>query len=146
MALTPTQLTEDQFVATFGNLEGTNDELAEAKTYKYDFNTGRFLGLIDEKDALLQFIQKALITQRDYYSIYSQDYGSEIGDLIGDDVTRPYLESEIPRMIREALEIDDRVISVDSVNIDSIIGDSIYISLKVTSVYGEIETAVNYVV
>lgn len=145
MALTPTALTDEQFVATFGNLDNESDELAVSKTYKYDFNTGRFLGLIDEKDALLQFIVKALTTQRDYYSIYTQDYGSEIGELIGDDVTQSYLESEIPRMVREALEIDDRVISVDNVTIE-IKGDSIYINLAVTSVYGEIETVVNYVV
>lgn len=145
MALAPTSLTDEQFVATFGNLENESAELAVSQTYKYDFNTGRFLGLIDERDALLQFIVKALVTQRDYYSIYTQDYGSELGELIGDDVTQSYLESEIPRMVREALEIDDRVISVDSVTIE-LKADSVYINLSVKSIYGEIETVVKYIV
>lgn len=145
MSLFPSALTDDQFDTTFNAVLNESDELATAKTYKYDFNTGRFLGFIDERDALLQYISKALLTARDYYGIYTQDYGSEIAELIGDDVTQAYLDSEIPRMVREALEIDDRVISVGNVEVE-LKGDSVYITLSVNSVYGEIETAVEYIV
>lgn len=143
MALTPTELTDEQFIATFGDLESETDEHAETKTYKYDFKTGRFQGFIDEEQALSQFIVKALYTQRDYFGIYTLDYGSELEELIGEDVTKAYLESEVPRMVREALEVDDRIVNVEDVEVE-IKGDSVYITLTVKSVYGELSTEVEF--
>jgi phage baseplate assembly protein W len=141
MAITPD--------ADFGVLldeDTTEDEIiAPAKTYRLDFNTGRLAGIIDEVEALKQYIVKAILTPRSELQIYSEDYGSEIEELLGETATQAYREAEIPRMVREAIEDDDRIVRVDDVKVTSA-GDAIYINVTVSSVYGEISEEVTLVV
>lgn len=105
-------------------------------TYRFNFDTGRFGGMVDEMEALKQFVVKALITSRSRYHIYSDDYGCEIEDLIGSDVTEAYLQADIPRMVREALIYDDRVNDVTNVSVRRE-GDSVFIIATIESIYGD---------
>jgi hypothetical protein len=56
--------------------------------------------------------------------------------LIGEDVTADLLESEIPRMVEEALIYDDRIDSVSDIVLTRD-GDKLYISFQLVTVTGE---------
>lgn len=74
-----------------------------------DENEGldRISGYTDNLDALKQAIYLILNTERYKHVIYSWDYGVELADLFGKPM--PYVISEIPRRIKDALIQDDRI-------------------------------------
>ena len=78
------------------------------KTYKAEFKSeSRIKGFVDDLEALKQAIHLILSTERYAYIIYSWDYGVELVDLIGKPM--PYVMSELPRRIKEALTQDNRI-------------------------------------
>lgn len=89
-------------------IDETPDE-QPLKTYGLDFENGVIGGTINGTEAIKQFIVKAIRTARYRFAIYDDDYGCELDDLIGSDVSLELLETEIPRVIEEALIYDDRV-------------------------------------
>jgi hypothetical protein len=129
MALSPLQPVEEQTETTVVTPEPT-------KTYKLDFENGVIVDFIDGDDALRQFIVKAIRTARFRYLIYDDQYGSELEDLIGDDVTDAFLNEEIPRVIREALIYDDRIADVR----DFVVrreGDGVFVEFTVVKTDGD---------
>ena len=108
MALTPDNDTVflDDLLAQEQEAE---DTLEPSKTYRLDIENGRIGGLIDGEEALRQFITKAIMTARNRYIAYDEDYGCEIHDLLGENITRNLLEAEIPRVLKDAVEYDDRI-------------------------------------
>lgn len=138
MALIPDNETEqlDAFIERF-----QEDRIEPSLTYRLNFNTGRISGMINNEEALMQFIRKALATFRGYYAIYSEDYGSELEGLIGQDVTPAFLEAEVPRMVRETLIYDDRINDVTDISV-SRTGDQLLIACTVVSIYGEFQQEV----
>jgi phage baseplate assembly protein W len=81
------------------------------RTYKVTFgSTDRVNGYTDGLEAVQQAIYLILSTERYQYIIYSWDYGVELLDLIGKPM--PYVMSEIPRRIKDALIQDDRIVDV----------------------------------
>ncbi|WP_416045953.1 DUF2634 domain-containing protein [Priestia megaterium] len=107
-----------------------------SKTYKIDFENGRIGGFIDETEALKQAVQKALITARERFLIYTDEYGCELEDLIGTSVTQAFIETEIPRVVEEALIYDDRIDSLSDFEVVAS-GDTVTISFTVTDSNGE---------
>ncbi|MCP8970049.1 DUF2634 domain-containing protein [Ectobacillus ponti] len=106
MALSPFKRTEERITAV-------QPKTAPYRTYKLNFDTGELEeGRIDGQEALIQFAQKALVTPRFRHLIYDDQYGCELEDLLGQDIPYALLESEISRLIREALIYDDRVVNV----------------------------------
>ena len=94
------------------------------------------VGFMDEGlEAVRQAVEIALNVDRFRWQIYNTNFGNELNDLIGDDAD--YIMSEFPRMVDDALSVDDRVIdTADYVfNID---GDSMTVSFTVNTVYGQI--------
>lgn len=77
------------------------------RTYKMRIEEEKILGMTDELDAIEQACYKILNTERYQYVIYSWNYGIELQDLFGKPI--PYVFSELPRRIKEALLQDDRV-------------------------------------
>lgn len=85
------------------------------RTYKIEFNSAavtgetesRVNGYTDDAEALKQAIYLILSTERYRHPIYSWDYGIELLDLIGKPM--PYVMSELPRRIKEALTQDNRI-------------------------------------
>lgn len=134
MALLPNNQTEllDAYLA-----QEADAQPEPALTYRINFGNGRLTGMVDGKDALKQFIVKALKTCRSHFRIYSDDFGCEIESLIGADVTEAFIQSEIPRMVREALMYDDRVNAVTNVTATRQ-GDAVFIMATVDSIYGEV--------
>ena len=103
------------------NIELLTKEITEisypTNTYKIEvrFNPNQTLdeiadrinGNTDDLDAVKQAIYLILGTERYKFIIYSWDYGVELVDLIGQPM--PYVMSELPRRITEALTMDDRI-------------------------------------
>ena len=85
-----------------------------SRTYKIEVRENkeedRINGYIDDLKAIQQAIYLILNTERYKYPIYSWDYGVELVDLIGKPI--PYVISEIPRRITEALTQDSRITNV----------------------------------
>lgn len=111
-----------------------------SKTYEIDFVNKRLTGkMIDGLDAIRQFVHLAIQISRFKYPVYSDDYGSELFDLILDEeATEELIENEIPRLISEAIEYDDRIESVDNFIIEKV-EDAYYISFDVTTNEGVLE-------
>lgn len=118
----------------------SNDETTQQPSLTYAINfdkSGAIHGMIDEQDAVIQFIRKAIITERGKWRIYTDDYGCELPGLIGQDVTDGYIQSEIPRMVSEAIDYDERILSVDNVTATRS-GDAVIIICDVATIYGDI--------
>ena len=79
-------------------------------TWKINEERGEVRGNIDEQKAMEQAVYKILETERYRYAIYDWNYGIELEDLYGKNVT--YVIPELKRRIEEALLADDRVTAV----------------------------------
>lgn len=117
-----------------------------SKTYKIDLSTGRILGMIDGVEAIKQAIVKILLTERYAYLIYDWYYGIGLEKYIG--LGLAYLKADITEALKEGLQYDNRIISVNSVTAER--GDkldTVIIKFSVTTIFGVVEeTVVNKVV
>lgn len=87
----------------------------------------------DGLQAVRQAVEIILNTERFRWQIYSDRMGSETDELIGDDSS--YIESELPRMVTDALMVDDRVIEVADFAYTTA-GDTMTWSFTVHTVFG----------
>lgn len=121
-------------------LERLSDDTAQQPSLTYAINfdkEGAIHGMIDEQEAVIQFIRKSIITERGKWRIYTDDYGCELPGLIGQDVTDGYIQSEIPRMVAEAIDYDERIMSVNNVRATRL-GDAVNIICDVATIYGDV--------
>lgn len=107
------------------------------KTYALDFDTGEVGNTVDGLEAVKQAVRKIIYTSRYKFLINSFNYGCEIQDLIGQDLTNAFLQSELERVITEAVEYDDRIDKAYDFDI-SISNDNIYISFTVDTIQGKL--------
>lgn len=114
-----------------------DEELLMLPTKTYRVLNGRIAGFIDDLEAIAQTVDKILSTSRFQYLIYSDDYGSDFLDLIGEDKDLVY--SEIERMTVEALSIDERITDVTVTDIIEVGRSEIKVLLTVTTVYGDLQ-------
>ena len=70
-------------------------------------NVSRINGYVDDLESVKQAIYLILNTERYEFIIYSWDYGVELIDLVGKPM--PYVMSELPRRIKDALVQDNRI-------------------------------------
>lgn len=92
------------------------EEQRKLKDWYLDVEKGELRNRkVTNKKALKQWIKKALKTARFRYLIYSDEYGSELEDAIGREASRDLIDTEIPRFIREALTIHDRISDITNV-------------------------------
>lgn len=96
------------------NIEILTQEITEItypnKTYKIvssEDDNSRINGYVDDLESIKQAVYLILSTERYRHIIYSWDYGVELVDLIGKPI--PYVMSELPRRIKEALTTDNRI-------------------------------------
>jgi phage baseplate assembly protein W len=109
-----------------------------SKTYKLDLDNGRIIGKVDELEAMNQFIRKALITPRFKCLIYDSQYGSEIREITTTDATREFIESEMPRLVEDALTYDPRILKVYDFSF-SFKDDSVFLKFSVDTIFGTTE-------
>lgn len=102
------------------NLEENNIEELEEPiiyfkgSYLFDFKTGEFVtnpdGTIakaNDLEAYVQWCYKAMATPR-YKLAYSDLYGQEFKNIIGQDISKDAIELEIKRMTEETLMVHPR--------------------------------------
>ena len=108
------------------------------RTYNLKLENERVSGEIDGLDAVKQAVELILLTERYTCPIYSWDYGVELIDLIGKPM--PYVMSELPRRITEALTQDDRINNVTNFEFEKH-GKILTVSFTVITNLGNISTA-----
>lgn len=79
-------------------------------TWRINEERAEVRGTIDEREAMEQAIHKILQTERYRYAIYDWNYGIELEELYGKNVT--YVIPEMKKRIEDALLADDRVTAV----------------------------------
>jgi hypothetical protein len=115
-------------------VEVIDDSSLPTYTYRLDFEKGRCIGMTDGLDAMKQAIFKVLSTNRFEHLIYSDDYGFE--NPVGQDEV--FVRAEIPRRIQEALLQDERITSVEDMNMN-FTKDSATISFTCHTLYGDVD-------
>ena len=117
--------------------DGDDDEtLDDEPTLTFKVENGRIRGKVDEKQAMIQAVDKILQTERLVYPIYSDQYGNDLNDLIGKDMG--YAKVEVDRMLKEALLADDRVVEVDIDAVNEKSRDTLEVKGTCVTVYGNI--------
>lgn len=106
---------------------------------KFNFDTGEFVitptgavQTISGVETLEEWIRATLATERYMYPIYHQWYGSEAERIIALGLASQQAASEIERMIKEALMVDERVKDVSNF-VHTISGDTIQTEFEVLS-------------
>lgn len=94
----------DTLTADFEDLVLSN------KTWRIDFDRNIVTTDITDLDAVHQAALLILATERYEFIIYSDQFGTELVDLFGEN--QNYVMSEVKRRITEALTQDDRITGV----------------------------------
>lgn len=114
-------------------------EETEPKDYEIDLQTGKLTGrFVTGLKAIEQWIYIALSTERYFYTQYSWNYGSELSTLIGKQASQAYVESEVKRMIEEALLINEHITEIEDL-VCSIRKDILTASFTAITDYGEVD-------
>lgn len=113
------------------------DTVQSSKTYRIDSFNGRITRKIDELEAIKQAIFKILQTERFENVIYDASYGVELIGLIGK--PKEFVKSDIERIIKEALSVDERILGIENFNIVDDVKENLKIEFKVNSIYGDIK-------
>lgn len=106
-----------------------------SRTWLINRQTMRVQAMDEGLEAVRQAVEIYLNTDRFRWQIYTPRIGTELDSLIGDDAD--FIQSELPRMITEALEVDDRVLEVTDFSFTSA-GDVMTVSFNVITVFGAI--------
>lgn len=114
-----------------------NYQIMPAKTYKLDRVNKRIMGIVDDREAVMQFIQKVLSTDKYAYEIYDWYYGNELMKLVGQ--SYDYVVTRIPNIFREALLVDDRITDVRDFTFNKSSIDTMTVTCFVDTVYGVIQ-------
>lgn len=117
-------------------LEGMEDEEAEMPSFDFKLNTEteRIGGTVEDLEAVKQAIYMILGTERYEHTIYSQDYGVELNDLIGEDTE--WVIAELELRFKEALTMDERITDVTDFNFDTSKKGTITVAFSVESTKG----------
>ncbi|MFV3031036.1 DUF2634 domain-containing protein [Clostridium botulinum] len=103
------------------NIEELEEPIIDFKgSYLFDFKTGEFVtnpdGTIakaNDLEAYVQWCYKAMATPR-YKLAYSDLYGQEFKNIIGQDISKDAIELETKRMTEETLMVHPRTKDVDN--------------------------------
>lgn len=115
----------------------TEQSAQPSRTYRIDFDKGRAAGYADGIEAVKQAIILVLNTDRFRHLIFSWNYGSELKSVMGTE--KDLAQSEIKRLVSEALLQDDRITAVDSFEFSYPLNDTIAVRFAVTTVFGKLE-------
>ena len=121
------------------------EELPVFKEWAFDFEkqelktrNGAYY-LVEKEEALKVWIYKALKTSRYDFTAYSKKYGSEIETLFGFTQDEEIMNSELTRMVEEALLVNPYITGVDRFSFWRDDKRKRHMSFAVGTIYGEIE-------
>lgn len=133
MSLLPSWVENIQIVS------GAEDTLQAPVEYGIDFASGRMTGKkVTEKEAIKCWIWNCIKTERYKYAIYSDQYGVELEQYIGQVPEREYIQTDIQQDITDALMQNQYITAVRDFDI-TFGDDDINIALTVDTLYGSIE-------
>ena len=134
--------------------ENENEDLNLLKEYAWDFIHDCFIynsdgthKIVTENAALEVWIYKALKTERYRYDCYrhgelniDSNFGVELEQYIGKNKNNAETATQIIARIKECLEVNPYIVSINSIDITEIKGDKLTLSISLTSIYGNLET------
>ena len=121
---------------TQGEIDASAYTRAEpSRTYHMRIEEEQIVGQTDELAAMEQAVYKILNTERYRFVIYSWNYGVELADLFGKPI--PWVFSELPRRITEALLQDDRILAVTDFDLTHKRGD-VLAKFRVQTTFGDL--------
>lgn len=117
-------------------------EIEEISNFTYCMNIEKkqIVGTIDDLEAIKQAVYIMLNVERMDYEIYSDDFGVEFDELIGEPI--PYVLSELKRRITECLTYDDRIEDVDEFEFE-VAGGNVHATFYVYTIFGKFESEVD---
>ncbi|KAJ0071556.1 DUF2634 domain-containing protein [Bacillus altitudinis] len=117
-----------------------DEEVETSTTYRIDFENGRLTNEATTGiEAIRQFIYMTLRTERYVHPIYSHDIGTEIQELLTDtEATDEYKEMEIPRLLEEALVVDERIDHIEEIEVTKQ-NDAFQVKLTIVTDEGTLE-------
>lgn len=115
-----------------------DDEVTEETlpSLTYRIKNGRILDMTDGREAMIQAVDKILKTDRFTYPIYDDQYGNDLSELFGKDFG--YAKVEVKRMLKEALEADERVTDVAVDAIEQADSTTLFVTATVSTIYGDL--------
>lgn len=87
-------------------------------------------------EATIGWAARALLTPRLRHEIYTQAYGSELEELIGQGFDPELIQAEAERYVRECLMENENITAVNDITME-MNGDSLSISCTITTKDGE---------
>ena len=127
--MTPTQEVEL-------NMSEIEKKTMPSLTWKINEERAEVRGTVDELEAMQQAVSKILQTERYRYAIYDWNYGVELEDLYGKNVS--YVIPELKKRIEDALLADDRVTAVTDFSFRQEKG-SVTTAFMVHTIFGEMK-------
>lgn len=113
------------------------------KEYAWDFDNNDFLlndgktQIVEGLEALKVWIWKALKTPRYRYLAYTWNYGQELENLVGQELTPSVAQSEGKRYLEEALTINPYITGIKDVSFTQE-GAKFNADFTVVTIYGEV--------
>lgn len=129
--------------------EGQAEEVQEIadsvvlREYAWDFIRNDFIfengrqKVAEGLEALKIWAYKALVTERYKYLAYSWDYGQEIANLIGSNISSDFVKSEVKRYIEEAFSVNPHIKGIKNLS-TAIEEDKISVDFTILSDLGEV--------
>ncbi len=130
--------------------EGQAEEVQEIadsvvlREYAWDFIRNDFIfengrqKVAEGLEALKIWAYKALVTERYKYLAYSWDYGQEIANLIGSNISSQFVKSEVKRYIEEAFSVNPHIKGIKNLS-TAIEEDTISVDFTILSDLGEVD-------
>jgi len=119
------------------------EEDKEPSDYEIDFATGKLTGrIITGLPAIKQWVMIVLGTDKYYYTQYSWNHGCELRDLIGKGFKQDYIESEVKRIITDALSMSKDIKGISNLEV-SYEGDTLTAAFTLDTIYGSEEVLVD---
>lgn len=120
-------------------LEDVEMEDLPTNTFLVDAESEQIAGMNNGIEAMRQAVEIMLTTKRFNHQIYTENFGIELDDLIGEDPD--YIESVLPDRVREAFSIDERILGEQNFTFTTV-GSSMLITFEVVTVFGTFSTEV----
>lgn len=104
--------------------------------YNFDLETQQIKGMVQNRECLKRWIQRAVMIERNAYPQYTSDFGVELEHLKGHSYNFAVLNIE--KTIREALLIHEEIENIYDFEYQPVPDqkDAILISFKVNTIYG----------
>lgn len=117
------------------------DDIPEiTRTYRMDYFHKRIRGNLDGVEAIAQAAWKILQTRRFAHLIYGDQYGNDLFNKISVSTLTPaYMDSEVPKMVEEALLADPRILEVVGFKWQKIDDVSVHVELEIRTSYGQVD-------